>query len=234
MSSMPRQETTTPAASAPGWTFAITSTALFMTALDNLVVTTALPHDPARTCTPRSAGSNGRSRLHAHFRRPPADGFEPRRAFWAPADVPGRPRDLYPWLGGRRARSSIGSWSPPVLCRDRWRDRHAPDTHAARRCVARRTAGPRSRCLGRHRRPGRGQRTSGRRGDSRMGVVAVDLLAERPIGLVLLPLAYARLEESRGTARRLDLPGLLWPRRACSASSSAWCAARAWAGRRPR
>jgi len=29
-----------------------------------------------------------------------------------------------------------------------------------------------------------------------------------PIGLVLLPLAYARLEESRGTAQRLDLPGV--------------------------
>ena len=41
------------------WTFAITSLALFMVTLDNLVVTTALPVF-AGTCTPPCRGSNGR------------------------------------------------------------------------------------------------------------------------------------------------------------------------------
>ena len=49
-----------------------------------------------------------------------------------------------------------------------------------------------------------------------------------PIGLVLLPLALSRLEETRGPAQRFDLPGLgLVERRACSGSSGASCAANA-------
>ena len=43
-----------------GWTFAITSIALFMVTLDNLVVSTAIP-DPPRPRRRRSRGSSGRS-----------------------------------------------------------------------------------------------------------------------------------------------------------------------------
>ena len=50
------------------WTFAITSVALFMVSLDNLVVTTALPvmrTDLGASLTARM----DRERLHAHIRR---------------------------------------------------------------------------------------------------------------------------------------------------------------------
>ena len=43
------------------WTFAITSLALFMVTLDNLVVSTALPVDPEGPRTRRSRGSSGPS-----------------------------------------------------------------------------------------------------------------------------------------------------------------------------
>ena len=38
-----------------------------------------------------------------------------------------------------------------------------------------------------------------------------------PIGLVLIPLALRRLDETRGPSDRLDLPGLASPAPACSA-----------------
>ena len=43
------------------WTFAITSLALFMVTLDNLVVTTALPGDPPRPPRRALAASSGPS-----------------------------------------------------------------------------------------------------------------------------------------------------------------------------
>ncbi len=102
---MQRTETTTSSTKHAGWTFAITSTALFMTALDNLVVTTALP--------------TIRRHLHATigglewtiaaytltFAALLLTGSSLGERFGRQADVPGRPHDLYPWLGGRRARS---------------------------------------------------------------------------------------------------------------------------------
>ena len=64
--------------SSTAWTFAITAIALFMVALDNLVVTTALPvirRDLAiEPPGPRVDGQ----RLHADVRRPAADRRRPR------------------------------------------------------------------------------------------------------------------------------------------------------------
>ena len=54
------------------WTFAISSIALFMAALDNLVVTTALPVIRSSFGRPVRARVD-RQRLHADVRRPAAD-----------------------------------------------------------------------------------------------------------------------------------------------------------------
>ena len=86
------------------WTFAITSLALVMVTLDNLVVSTALPvirEGPARRH--RGARVDGQ-RLHAHLRRAAPDRRRARRPLRAPADVRDRPRDLHARLGGGRAR----------------------------------------------------------------------------------------------------------------------------------
>ena len=42
------------------WTFVATAVGVFMVSLDNLVVTTALPVDPARTSARPCQGSSGR------------------------------------------------------------------------------------------------------------------------------------------------------------------------------
>ena len=55
-----------------------------------------------------------------------------------------------------------------------------------------------------------------------------------PIGLVLIPLALLRLDESRGPVGRLDLPGLALASAACSGSSGASSAATRSAGARRR
>ncbi len=56
-----------------------------------------------------------------------------------------------------------------------------------------------------------------------------------PIGIVLVPLALRRLEESHGPGGKLDLPGLALARApACSGSSGGSCAATARAGRARR
>ena len=55
------------------WTFAISSIALFMAALDNLVVTTALPVIRAELLGRPVRARVDRQRLHADLRRPPPD-----------------------------------------------------------------------------------------------------------------------------------------------------------------
>jgi MFS family permease len=51
-----------------------------------------------------------------------------------------------------------------------------------------------------------------------------------PIGLAILPFARTRLTESKGTAARLDWPGVVLASLACSASCSAWSGATRTAG----
>ena len=55
-----------------------------------------------------------------------------------------------------------------------------------------------------------------------------------PVGVVLVPLAWWKLSESRGLAARSTWPASAWSARACSASCSAWCRATATGGRAPR
>ena len=55
-----------------------------------------------------------------------------------------------------------------------------------------------------------------------------------PIGIVLVPLAWSRLQESYGPEGRLDLPGLALVPRACWASCGASSTATPRAGPRPR
>ena len=55
-----------------------------------------------------------------------------------------------------------------------------------------------------------------------------------PIGIVLLPIAWTRLTESRGQAPAWTCPAWSWPAWACSASCTAWSAATTTAGPAPR
>ncbi len=77
------------------WTFAITSIALFMVTLDNLVVTMALAGDPRRPRRVDRGPRVDRQRVHAHLRRPPPDRSRPRRPLRTPADVRDRDRHLH-------------------------------------------------------------------------------------------------------------------------------------------
>ena len=162
------------------WTFAITSLALVMVTLDNLVVTTALPvirkDLGAGIEGPRMDGQ----RLHADLRRPAPDRRRARRPLRPPAAVRDRAGALHRRLGGggartvdRRARRrSRGAGR-------RRRDRHAADPDDPLVGGAGGEARRRARRLGRHRRP-RGRARSARRRRGRLGpLLAVDLLDQR-------------------------------------------------------
>ena len=168
------------AKSRTAWTLAVTSAALFMASLDNLVVTTALP--------------SIREHLHASlqglqwtvnaytltFAVLLLTGATPRRAVRPPPDVRHRPGRVHRWVGGRRARA-------------RHRLAHRRTGRAGRRGGHRRPADPHPAVrggapaaprhgpgrLGRRRRPGHRYRPAGRRRRHRGRVVAVDLLAQR-------------------------------------------------------
>ena len=86
------------------WTFAITSIALFMVTLDNLVVTTALPVIRTDLDAGLERARVDRQRLHADLRGAAPDGRRARRPLRAAAHVRARPRDLHARLG-RRPRS---------------------------------------------------------------------------------------------------------------------------------
>ena len=77
------------------WTFAITSVALFMVVLDNLVVSTALPGDPHRPRRDDRAARVDGERLHAHLRRLPPHRRRARRPLRPPPDVHHRARPLH-------------------------------------------------------------------------------------------------------------------------------------------
>ena len=117
------------------WTFVITSIALVMVTLDNLVVTTAIPvirkdlH--ASLQSPRMDGQ----RLHADVRRAPADRRCARRPLRPAATVRARARDLHRRLGVRRGGAvDRGAERGAGAAGRRRRDRHAPDAdHPQRR-----------------------------------------------------------------------------------------------------
>ena len=86
----------------PPWAVVITSLALFMATLDNLVVTTALPviktQPPRRARRARVDGE----RLHPHVRRAAAHRCRPRRPLRPPSHVPGWAWCLHRRVGRRR------------------------------------------------------------------------------------------------------------------------------------
>ena len=162
------------------WTFVITSVALFMVTLDNLVVTMALPvirEDLGASLSQLEWTVNAYTLTFAVLLLTGAalgDRFGRRRMFVVGlGDLHGRVgrggaraehRDA-----GRRARGP----GP------RRRDRDAADPDAPQRGRPGREARARARRLGRHRRPRRRARPARRRRDRRGHLLAVDLLAER-------------------------------------------------------
>ena len=82
------------------WTFVVTSVALLMVILDNLVVATALPGHPHRARRDARAARVDRQRLHAHVRGAAADRRRARRPLRTTTHVRHRPRDLHRRVGG--------------------------------------------------------------------------------------------------------------------------------------
>ena len=164
------------------WTFVVTSLALVMVTLDNLVVTTAIPViRKDLDASHRGARVDGQ-RVHAHLRRAAPDRRRARRPLRAPAHVRDRARHLHARLGGGRARAVDRG------ARRRPRD---PGRSAARSslpltltilsaAVPAEKRGARARRLGRDRRPRRRARPARRRRGRRGPLLALDLLDQRP------------------------------------------------------
>ena len=162
------------------WTFAITSVAVFMATLDNLVVTTALPviredlHATHRE--PRVDGQ----RVHAHVRGAAPHRSRARRPVRATPDARDRSRDLHRLVGGSCAcadcrctdRSACGSGCGR-------RDHHAVDADDPERGRAGQSPRRLHRRLERHRRPGCRARPGRRRRRRERYLLALDLLAQR-------------------------------------------------------
>ena len=222
----------------PGWTFAITSVALFMVALDNLVVTTALPVHPRDLDAVARGARVDRQRLHADVRRAAAHRRGARRPLRPPPDVrlglahlhrsPRRPR-----RSPRRSTRSIaaraiqglgGAIVMPLTL----------TILSAARCR------PSERGLALGAWGGIGGLAVA------LGPVVGGAVVEGiswqwifwinvPIGLVLAPArACAACPRAAARRRALDLPGLASSAPACSASCGAWSAATSRAGRAPR
>ena len=85
------------------WTFAITTIALFMTALDNLVVATAIPGHPAGPARDAVRARVDGERVHADLRGAAPHGCSARRPLRTQANVRHRPGDLHRRVGARRA-----------------------------------------------------------------------------------------------------------------------------------
>ena len=163
------------------WTFVITSVALFMVTLDNLVVTMALPSirlDLGASIEDLEWTVNAYTLTFAVLLLTGAalgDRFGRRRLF-----VIGLGIFTVALRGGcsraqrrdadRRARGAGA----------RRRDRDSPDPDDPLRGRAAREARARARRVGRHRRARRGARPGDRRRSRRRALVAVDLLAQRP------------------------------------------------------
>ena len=163
------------------WTFVITSVALFMVVLDNLVVSTALPvirTDLGATIEELEWTVNAYTLTFAVFLLTGAalgDRFGRRRMFIVGLTI------FTACLGGGRSRSVDGGADRgPRGAGHRRRDRDAVDAdHPLGRVPGGEArGGPRR--LVRDCRPGSGGRPARRRGCRRRDRVAVDLLAERP------------------------------------------------------
>ena len=161
------------------WTFIVTSLALVMVTLDNLVVTTAIPVI-RKDLEPRSTARVDGERVHAHLRRVPPDGRSARRPLRAPAHVRDRARHLHARLGDGGARAvDRGARRRPRDPGPRRRDhRPAHPDHPLRRGPGR-EARARARRLGRDRRPRCRPRPAGRRRRRLRALLALDLLDQR-------------------------------------------------------
>jgi EmrB/QacA subfamily drug resistance transporter len=201
---------TSPHRKRPGWTFAITSTALFMTSLDNLVVTMALPNIRAHlhaslgglewtvsayTLTFAALLLTGAS-LGERFGR--------RWLFVAGLAIftfGSALAALAPNIGvlvAARAAQGFGAAIVTPLTLTLLAGAVAPQ----RRALALGAWG----AIG-----GLAVATGPLVGGAIVQAASWQWIfwVNVPIGLLLLPLAYARLDESRGPSLRLDLPGLV-------------------------
>ena len=218
------------------WTFAITSVALFMVSLDNLVVTTAIPvirEDLGASLESLEWTVNAYTLTFAVLLLTGAalgDRFGRRRMFAiGVGDLHGRLRRR-----GARPDRRVAERRP---CRagPRWRDRHAADADHPQCRGAAREARAGARRLGRHRRTGRRVRARGRRRRRRRARLAVDLLAQRADRAAARPARTDPLAgDAPARAAGSTCPVSGSPAQACSGSSGASCAATARAGRAPR
>ena len=162
------------------WTFAITSVALFMVTLDNLVVTTALPvirKDLHASLSQLEWTVNAYTLTFAVLL---LTGRGARRPVRAQADVLGRDRDLHVVVRRGRARSECHRARPGARCAGRGRrDRDAAHADDPVRGGSAGAARAGAWCLERDRRSRGRDRTARRRRRRRRDLVAVDLLAQR-------------------------------------------------------
>ena len=150
------------------WTFVVTSIALFMVALDNLVVTTALPvikADLGASLADLQWMVNAYTLTFAVLL---ITGAALGDRFGREARLPHRHGDLHRRLGARRAGPDDRDPDPRAGHPGRRRgDRHAADPDHPVRGDASGTPRGRARCLGRDRRPRDRHRSAGRWRDRR-------------------------------------------------------------------
>ena len=204
------------------WTFVITSIALFMVVLDNLVVSTALPVirvDLGASIEQLEWIVNAYTLTFAVFLLTGAalgDRFGRKRMFMIGLAI---------FTGGIRARRARAvdrlAHRRTRLPGRRRRDRDAADADDPERGRLRRPAGHGARRVVRHRRARRRDGAARRRRGRRGHLVAVDLLAQRPRRPPPAPARDAAARVARRRTRRSTSRG--WPSaaRACSASSGA-------------
>ena len=191
------------------WTFAITSIALFMVTLDNLVVTTAIPVirvDLGASLESLEWTVNAYTLTFAVLLLTGA----------ALGDRFGRRRMFAIGVGIFTLASVAAALAPSVEAAQRRagragprrRDRAAADADDPQRGRPGREARARARRVGRHRglAVAFGPLVGGAvvEGISWQWIFWLNV----PIGLLLIPLALTRLNESYGASTRLDLPGL--------------------------
>ena len=190
------------------WTFVVTSIALFMVVLDNLVVSTAIPVirvDLGASLEQLEWTVNAYTLTFAVFLLTGA----------ALGDRFGRKRMFMLGVGIFTAASAAAALAPVRRLADRGAggpghrrgDRDAANAHAPQRGRPARAAGSRTRRLVRYRRPGRRDGAAGRRRGRRRHRVAVDLLAQRARRAHPAPARHA-LAGVEGPDSALDLVGL--------------------------
>ena len=208
------------------WTFAITSVALFMTTLDNLVVTTALPvihRDLHASLSGLEWTVNAYTLTFAVFLITGAalgDRFGRRRMFvigLAIFTAGSAAAALAPSIEALIVARAVQGFGGAIVL---------PLTLTIlSAAVPAEKRGPRARRLGRHQRPRGRDRPAGRRRGRPGHLLAVDLLAERadrPCADPARPRCGCRRAVARTT--RSTCPASASPASACSGSSGALCA----------